>query len=863
MKLRKWLAGALSLTLLVSAFSVTAFAAQKQAKPPEPEYTYVKISTPEELQSLAKLCRLDSASKDLYVTLENDISLVNRENFEIPTFGGIFDGQGHTVSGLSIDHEGAVCGFFRYIQEGASVKNLKLAAANIVPQGTADQVGTLAGVNSGTIENCSATAVVRCQSRGGILVGTNAVTGVIADCTSQGFASGSAKIGGLSGENLGVIRNCVNRAKVNTTVEDDSFSLDDLKLSLISGITAATDSTDIGGIAGYSSGVIRDCRNAGNVGYAHTGYNIGGIAGRQDGVMLDCSNNGEILGRKEVAGIAGQMEPSSTLVYTEDTIQKVKKQLTSMQYYVDSAVQNTASTSSELHDDLTYLYSQAGTSLNAAEGVLNEILSGSWSDDSITSAANNLSNELEQLLTTAAVVSDRAGSGVESVVDDLSHVAGSVSAINGILNGTNNRPKVTEDVSEQNLDNDGAGKLQGCVNTGHIVGDVNTGGVVGAIARENDLDPEDDFTVDGNASLNFTFKSRAVVYHCTNQGEVTADKRTSGGIVGFLRMGSVLECESYGFVNCENAGYVGGIAGKSASAIRRCAVKCTVRGVGYVGGIAGEGYEIEDCRAMVTLKNSGEYTGAIAGHLAENGILTKNTFVDSDDFAGVDGISYQDQAVPVSYETMLEQPYVPDYFRKMYVTFTDGKQTPIRREADYGQPLKNIPTVTKKAGCSAAWEPFDANAITSDLTIHAVYTPLTTVLSAQAEDTTVLAEGAFGEAQMLHLEKDGEGWLLTIPDDGQEEHTIRVKLPNVQENYHVRLSAGSNGSIVPAEKDGSYLVFTAQGQQIRFHLEKAPQNTLPLILALCGGAAVIVIGLAVFTLKKKKVPHTLQKTKGK
>lgn len=848
MKSRKWIASILSLALLASVLPMTAFAAKKkEVKPPEPEYTYIKISSLSDLQSLAKRCRLDSASRELYVTLEKDISLVDAENFAIPTFGGVFDGQGHTLSGLSVSREGSACGFFRYIQEGATVKNLKLTAANLAPQGSADQVGALAGVNGGTIENCSATAIVRCQSRGGTLVGTNAVTGTVADCSALGFVTGSAKIGGLVGENLGIIRSCTNRSRVNTTVEDDSFSLDDLKLSLISGLTAATDSTDIGGITGYSSGVIRDCRNEGSVGYAHTGYNIGGIAGRQDGVILDCANTARILGRKEVAGIVGQMEPSSTLVYTEDTIQKVKKQLVTMQGYVDSAVRNTASTSSELHEDLSFLYSQAGTSLNAADGLLRSILAGDWSADSVASAANNLSNELEQLLSTAAVVAERTGSGVSTVVNDISHISGSVAAINGILNGTGDRPGITQDVSEQNLDNDGAGKLQGCRNTGTVVGDVNTGGVVGAIARENDLDPEDDFSIDGNSSLNFTFKSRAVIYRCENRGEITADKRICGGIVGFLRMGSVLECESYGFVNSENASYVGGIAGKAASAMRRNAAKCTVQGAGYVGGIAGEGYELEDCRALVTLINPGEYTGAIAGHLADNGVLINNFFVESDDFAGVDGISYHEQAEPAAYGDFLGMDYVPDYFRRMYVTFDDGIIAPVVREVDYGKALRTMPEPSRKDGCSAAWESFDGSRITADLTVHAVYSPLLTTLRADCGSTAVLVEGTFRENQSLTLTPDGEGWKLTIPDDGSGEHTVRVQRPEGKENYLVIVE----GQPVEAQADGSFLVFTARGLEVSFTLEPAPASPLPAILAAASAAALAVIAAAVAVKKKK------------
>ena len=66
---------------------------------------------------------------------------------------------------------------------------------------------------------------------------------------------------------------------------------------------------------------IRD--SIGAVGYAHVGYNIGGIVGRQSGYLSSCTNSGTILGRKDVGGIAGQLEPEVRLLYNEGQIRCV------------------------------------------------------------------------------------------------------------------------------------------------------------------------------------------------------------------------------------------------------------------------------------------------------------------------------------------------------------------------------------------------------------------------------------------------------------------------------------------------------------------------------------------------------------
>ena len=58
-----------------------------------------------------------------------------------------------------------------------------------------------------------------------------------------------------------------------------------------------------------NDGIIEKSINRATVGYPYTGYNVGGICGRTIGRIYDCENYGLIQGRKDVGGIAGQMEP--------------------------------------------------------------------------------------------------------------------------------------------------------------------------------------------------------------------------------------------------------------------------------------------------------------------------------------------------------------------------------------------------------------------------------------------------------------------------------------------------------------------------------------------------------------------------
>ena len=124
-------------------------------------------------------------------------------------------------------------------------------------------------------------------------------------------------------------------------------------------------STDIGGIAGWSSGILQSCSNSGPVGYAHVGYNIGGVVGRQSGYLDGCSNSGPILGRKDVGGVAGQLEPQLTLKYDEDTLNKLWDELDNLQDLMDSTLNHTGTTVDAVSQQITDFTDSARTAKDA------------------------------------------------------------------------------------------------------------------------------------------------------------------------------------------------------------------------------------------------------------------------------------------------------------------------------------------------------------------------------------------------------------------------------------------------------------------------------------------------------------------
>ena len=109
----------------------------------------VYLRTAEDLAELSQNCTLDSWSQGKTVYLEADIDLTGTDFAPIPTFGGTFEGQGHTISGLSLTGSGNVRGLFRYIQPTGAVRDLPRVGRGSIPRDRKNTLGGLAGSNQG------------------------------------------------------------------------------------------------------------------------------------------------------------------------------------------------------------------------------------------------------------------------------------------------------------------------------------------------------------------------------------------------------------------------------------------------------------------------------------------------------------------------------------------------------------------------------------------------------------------------------------------------------------------------------------------------------------------------------------------
>jgi filamentous hemagglutinin family protein len=210
-------------------------------------------------------------------------------------FYGQFDGQGHTISNLTINRPGySEIGLFGDISNTGVVSNVTLL--NPVVTGYWS-VGALAGNNSGMIGNSHVSGgTVGGYSEVGGLVGNN-YGNISNSYVSSGTVSGNSRVGGLVGYNHGIIGNS----------HADS--------------TAVTGSYNVGGLVGYNNsggsntsgyvwgGRINNSYVSGgtvNGGASSSGSMVGGLVGSNHGFVSNSYvSSGSVTGASSLGGLIG------------------------------------------------------------------------------------------------------------------------------------------------------------------------------------------------------------------------------------------------------------------------------------------------------------------------------------------------------------------------------------------------------------------------------------------------------------------------------------------------------------------------------------------------------------------------------
>lgn len=428
-KIGRFLSVIISAALAVSSIAALPLSAAESSK------TY-KISTADELIEFSKLCRLDSWSKGKEFVLTTDIILTGKDFTSIPIFSGTFDGQGHSIKGVSVTGVTGR-GLFSIISENATVKNLNVVGI-VRPSGSESSIGGITGTNKGVIYNCRFSGKVAATNTVGGIVGENTSTGSVLKCTAAGTVDGEKFTGGVVGNNSGNIVQSINAASVNTTNEEKKHSLEDIDLSTLTDVESYTkkssssdetsSATDTGGIAGYSTGTIFSCENSGSIGYPHVGYNIGGIAGRSSGLIMNCNNYGHLNGRKDIGGIAGQMEPYLVVNINPDNMTELKDELEKLTNLIDTAI-------NETNDDSLAINS----TVESASGYL----------QSATDSADNIQQKLTDYGDHVTSEIDRTSAVISDAIERLDKITGLIpDATNSLSTGSDRLSEAFDGLSE-------------------------------------------------------------------------------------------------------------------------------------------------------------------------------------------------------------------------------------------------------------------------------------------------------------------------------------------------------------------------------------------------------------------------------
>ncbi len=141
----------------------------------------------------------------LNCTLTENINMAGKEWTPIGQskgYSGTFDGQGHTITGLSISPSEDAAALFHNINGDGKVMNLQLKD---VTYNGVTAMGGIAHGNGGTIIACSVTGTLKNTANNGDVGGIAATNlGTITACWFSGTITGG-RIGGIAGSNTNII----------------------------------------------------------------------------------------------------------------------------------------------------------------------------------------------------------------------------------------------------------------------------------------------------------------------------------------------------------------------------------------------------------------------------------------------------------------------------------------------------------------------------------------------------------------------------------------------------------------------------------------------------------------------------------
>lgn len=837
----------------------------------EDSLNVIEISRVNELIEFANKCKYDSYSKDKIVKLTADIDVSGSDFKGISYFAGTFDGGSHIISGFNVDYKGSDFGFFRYIAESGFITNLNISGS-INVTGSQENIGGIAGVNKGVINESSFSGKVNASTATGAIAGYNHENAKIVSCTSDADILATNQTGGIAGVNDGLISSCTSKSRVNTQELDTTLDIGGVDVGTLNLTQNVIDRNDMGGIAGESTGIISDCVNYGKIGFAHTGYNVGGIAGKQSGKVITCSNEGEIYGRKDVGGIVGQAEPDIESEYLNDRVDDVQSSIDIINSTLNNMSSSMNNASSDVKSYTENIIDQYKELLDKLQDKLN---GNNDNDEKIEDFVDDISKDIENSTVADDIhgLADTVDSEIRTIADSIERISAQIKNIGNTVTETmdvvTSDDNYIEDISSADSAQNSDGVIAKSVNRGAVHGDINAGGIAGTMNVEYDVDQEYDLDITETTNVRLRSTVSDVVIYCINYGEVNSKKDCAGGIVGLQELGLVYGSEGYGTVKSETGNYAGGIAGNSASAITDSYSLCNVESEDYTGGICGKGYTMQNCISIPAILGDGEAKGSLAGIIESDGEVSTNIFV-NDIYGGIDDINYSGKADSASYEAVMAMENIPDGFHRVTLVFkADGNVIDTKNIAyNANLGVSELPSIPDKDGFYAQWpENIVSKPILQNTVVEAEYhvwiESVAGDIASQNDKPLFIAEGKFYDDNKITLSKcdtdnlSGDieysyAWKMRgtdVKDKGTKTCHFYIKNTLGSSEVWYRDNADSGWVKADAKEHGSYMTAEIPYEADFAVIHKESSN---MIYYICGGAAACIIVIAVIIIKKRK-----------
>jgi hypothetical protein len=264
------------------------------------------VGNPRQVSSLANLAWISytAGALDQNYILVNDIDLSDAASWDNGAgftpiasldapFTGSFDGDGYTLSGLTINNaDKEYLGFFAALGSGAVVSNLTMQNNSIT--GNNYSAVLAASADGASISNCHITGTSNVSGGSDVsLLIALAVDTDITDCTVSGQIEGISRLGGIAGSfDLGAI----NRCGAAVQILDGG--------SNVGGLVGRGDDLDI--TQSYATGSIAASGHAGGlIGYLY-------ITASATFYLSDCYSRVETVGSSFVGGLGGRIVVSGS-----------------------------------------------------------------------------------------------------------------------------------------------------------------------------------------------------------------------------------------------------------------------------------------------------------------------------------------------------------------------------------------------------------------------------------------------------------------------------------------------------------------------------------------------------------------------